>query len=104
MRDFADDRLEDVRDIEQGCLEAFESYKDLAIFMDDLASVYPPPKSETDKQADLVAVLHRLAASVRSHHQDVVRDGLRDHVQRELGEARAQHPERRHRQQQHQAE
>jgi len=89
MRAFVDARQEDVSEIEQSCLGAFQAYKDLALFLDDPASVYPPPRSESDKQTDLIALLHRLAASVRSHHQDVVRDKLRECVQRELPAATA---------------
>lgn len=73
---------DEVNYIARGCFGAFSAYKDLALFFDDLDSVYPPPRTEQDIKVDLMAVLHRLAENVQKFREDVDRDGLR----RQLGQ------------------
>jgi len=63
--------------IATGCCQAFQLYKDLAVFFDD-GSVYPPPKTDQDPQQDLLAVLHGLAEDILIHRQEVLQDSLRD--------------------------
>lgn len=80
MRAFVDEHLEGVTGIASACYEIFESYKNFAIWFDDLSSVYPPPQNEKDGRADLLAVLHRLAETIRTHREEVEQDGLREMV------------------------
>mmetsp|Transcript_35252 Transcript_35252/g.73345 ORF Transcript_35252/g.73345 Transcript_35252/m.73345 type:complete len:185 (+) Transcript_35252:90-644(+) len=63
--------------VEQGCYCSFIMYKEQALFLGDL-SVYPPPKEDQDGKADLVVIMHRLAAQVRRHAEEVEQDGLRE--------------------------
>lgn len=80
MEEFVEDRTKDVQSVAAGCCSVFQMYKELAVFFDDVASVYPPPQSAKDSRVDLVAVIHRLAEDVWTHRQDVIDDGLREQL------------------------
>lgn len=77
MRAFVEKNTEAVQSIAHACHCAFQSYKELGLFFDDLDSVYPPPKNDQDPKLDLVAVMHQLADGVRSHCLEVEQDNLR---------------------------
>jgi len=78
IKSFVNGHLDEAKAIVRGCYSAFQCYKDLAVYLDDMGSVYPPPRSEQDTKQDLVAVLHRLSEHVRSHREEVIQDGLRE--------------------------
>lgn len=78
MQAFVDDNFSLAQGIAKEVFEVFSVYKDLALFFDDLDSVWPPPRDEKDaKKVDLVAVFRGLAENVRVCRQDVEQDGLR---------------------------
>lgn len=74
MKAFVDRNMETVQKVAQACFGAFQGYKELGVFFDDLDSVYPPPRSEQDPKVDLLAVMHQLAESVRTHRAEVEQD------------------------------
>jgi len=81
---FTASHQDEVNNIARGCYGAFSAYKDLAVFFDDLDSVYPPPRTEQDTKVDLMIVLHRLAEHVHKFREDVERDGLRQQLGQEV--------------------
>ncbi|CAE8636758.1 unnamed protein product [Polarella glacialis] len=83
IKAFVEDGLDDVQSVARGCFGAFQAYKELGVFFDDLNSVYPPPRDERDPKVDLLAVLHKFAEQVRSHRAEVEQDGLRQLLQRQ---------------------
>jgi len=83
MEDFVLKHSDEVDAVALGCFETFQIYKNLGIWFDDLGSVYPPPESEKIGKADLLAVMHNFAESVRSLGEEVARDGLRDMLEQD---------------------
>eukprot|EP00439_Symbiodinium_sp_Y106_P037706 s3819_g4.t1 len=63
----------DANDTFHNAMQAFVGKyerQEQALFLGDL-SVYPPPKEDQDGKADLVVIMHRLAAQVRRHAEEV---------------------------------
>jgi hypothetical protein len=77
MKAFVDRNFRDAQGIAEGCLNVFHLYKNLALFFDDFASVWPPPRDETGAKIDLVGVFYNLAEQVMVHREEVEQDGLR---------------------------
>lgn len=63
-RAFVDEKLEQGDRVARACFEAFVLYRELACFLGDFHSVYPPPRSENDQRQDLLAVMLRWAEEV----------------------------------------
>jgi len=80
MKDFVERNEGKVNQITRGCYSVFVLYKEKALFFDDLASVYPPPKDDQDSKVDLIAVIYKLAMQVRTHLAEVEQDGLRQNL------------------------
>eukprot|EP00933_Yihiella_yeosuensis_P035866 TRINITY_DN29501_c0_g1_i1.p1 TRINITY_DN29501_c0_g1~~TRINITY_DN29501_c0_g1_i1.p1 ORF type:complete len:791 (+),score=216.56 TRINITY_DN29501_c0_g1_i1:88-2460(+) len=80
MKAFVKAEEGDVGKIGKACHALFSKYKDLAIFFDDLHSVYPPPRDEKDGKVDLMAVISNLAEHVKTHLKVVEQEGLRQRL------------------------
>jgi hypothetical protein len=80
MKEFVDENKDDIQSIAKDCFNVFKMYKELAIYFDDVRSVYPPPRSDNDSKVDLVVVFHHLAKQVVSHREEMRQDCLRDLV------------------------
>lgn len=78
MKQFVDRYEEQVKLISGHCGEALRAYEDLAIFFDDVASVYPPPRKDNDPKSDLIAILHDLIEQLSVVNREVNQDKLRE--------------------------
>mmetsp|Transcript_106181 Transcript_106181/g.167664 ORF Transcript_106181/g.167664 Transcript_106181/m.167664 type:complete len:744 (+) Transcript_106181:76-2307(+) len=78
MKKFVDSHVDEADDIVVECHKMMLTYKELALFFDDLNNVYPPPKDPNDKKLDLVDVFYHFASEVPLHRQQVEEEGLRD--------------------------
>merc|ERR1719254_173667 len=78
MRDFVDSNLEAAEDIAEWAFNVILTYKELALFFDDLRSVYPPPKNENDPRKDLCDIFHRFAEQIRKHREEVESEKVRE--------------------------
>merc|ERR1712216_24631 len=76
MKAFVDSNLAEARIIAKGCFNVFKVFKELAIFFDDVNSLWPPPVDEKGKM-DLIAVFHSLSEQVRVHREEIEQDGFR---------------------------
>jgi len=69
MQEFVDAHLESVEENLLTAGEMILTYKELAIYFDDLRSVYPPPKNDKDPRQDICAIFYisqrRSLAAVR---------------------------------------
>lgn len=86
MHQFVSENLQAAEDLSEGAFNMVLLYKELAIYFDDLRSVYPPPKNENDTRKDLVEVFHRFAAQIRSHREQVESEKLREFLEAERGD------------------
>eukprot|EP00930_Biecheleria_cincta_P073181 TRINITY_DN604_c3_g1_i1.p1 TRINITY_DN604_c3_g1~~TRINITY_DN604_c3_g1_i1.p1 ORF type:complete len:784 (-),score=203.30 TRINITY_DN604_c3_g1_i1:46-2397(-) len=77
VKAFVDGNMNRVSIMSRACLATFCIYKELAVFFEDVNSVYPPPKDDKDTRVDLVVILHKFAEQVRQHQKDVDQDDLR---------------------------
>jgi len=78
MKEFVAESLEDAEDIAEGAFNLILTYKELALYFDDLNSVYPPPKNENDPRKDLCDIFHRFAEDIRRHRDEVESEKLRE--------------------------
>lgn len=78
MERFVADNLSGAKDIVEEAFDTILTYKELAVYFDDLKSVYPPPKSDRDPTQDLCDIFHRFAEDIRRHRDEVDRERLRD--------------------------
>lgn len=78
MKQFVGMYEEQVKLISGQCGEALRAYEDLAIFFDDVAAVYPPPRKDNDPKSDLIAILHNLVEQISVLNREVNQDNLRD--------------------------
>jgi len=87
MQAFVDTHLDDAEDVAAQCHHMVLMYKDLAVYLDDLNNVYPPPRNETSKQQDLLDIFFRFAEVVPQCCEEVERGCLREMLSahRELG-------------------
>lgn len=76
-RAFVDAKLREADEVARACFEAFALYRDLACFLGDFHSVYPPPRSEKDKRQDLLAVMLRWAEEIVTANAFVKKKDLR---------------------------
>jgi len=56
MKAFVDTNLAEARNIAKGCFSVFKVFKELALFFDDVSSLWPPPVDEKGPKIDLIAV------------------------------------------------
>lgn len=77
VKAFVDSNMDRVSRMSKACIATFKIYKELALFFQDVDTVYPPPKDDRDTKVDLVAIMHKFAEQVRQHHKDVDQDDLR---------------------------
>lgn len=77
MQDFVDQNLEKGEDVAEGALNMILDYKELALYFEDLRSVYPPPKNESDPKKDLCEIFYKFAEDIRKHRNEVLSDNLR---------------------------
>lgn len=78
MREFVEKHLQASEDVAESALNMILTYKELALFFDDLNSVYPPPKNENDPRKDLCDVFHRFAEDIRRHRDEVDSERVRE--------------------------
>jgi hypothetical protein len=78
MRSFVDLHIEEVDRIAVEGHQMVLTYKELAIFFDDLKSVYPPPRMDTDARSDLIDVFYQFAKKLPYIKHQVESEGLRD--------------------------
>jgi len=78
MRAFVDDNLESAEKIAERALNIILTYKELALYFDDLRSVYPPPKKENDSTKDLCDIFYRFASNISKHREEVEQENLRE--------------------------
>lgn len=78
MKSFVQTHEEEADDIINQCHKIILMYKELAIFFDDLNSVYPPKKNDTDKKGDLLDIFYRFAEAVPAHRDRVEAESLRE--------------------------
>jgi len=81
MKAFVDTNLAEARNIAKGCFSVFKVFKELALFFDDVSSLWPPPVDEKGPKIDLIAVFHSLSEQVRVHREEIEQDGFRALVQ-----------------------
>eukprot|EP00929_Paragymnodinium_shiwhaense_P003723 TRINITY_DN104347_c0_g1_i1.p1 TRINITY_DN104347_c0_g1~~TRINITY_DN104347_c0_g1_i1.p1 ORF type:complete len:902 (-),score=273.03 TRINITY_DN104347_c0_g1_i1:96-2744(-) len=81
FKGFVRHHVGEVQAVSHGLLRVLELYKDLAIFFEDLASVWPPPKNDSDPKMDLMNVMYQLAGEVHSRSIVVQKDRLRENLQ-----------------------
>lgn len=91
MQNFVDSHVENADDIVVECHKMLLMYKELALFFDDLNSVYPPPMESTDKKLDLVDVFYRFAKVVPEHRNQVDKEQLRDKIGKEPETGASEH-------------
>jgi len=72
---FVEESLGEAEDIAEGAFEVILTYKELALYFDDLKSVYPPP--EQDERKDLCEIFCKFAEELRKHREDVEAEHLR---------------------------
>lgn len=63
--------------IARECFEAFKLYRELALFLGDFRSLYPPPRGDKPSTSDLLEVMHRWAEEVVSANAVVKKTELR---------------------------
>jgi len=80
MQHFVESHVDEADGISVECHKMVLMYKELALFFDDLNSVYPPPKEPSDKKLDLVDVFYRFAKVVPQHRQEVEDECLRGKI------------------------
>jgi len=78
MTQFVNENLQAVEDLSERAFNLILLYKELAIYFDDLRSVYPPPKNENDTRKDLIEVFHRFGTQIRLHREQVESEKLRE--------------------------
>jgi len=78
MHEFVEQHLQASEDVAESALNMILTYKELALFFDDLNSVYPPPKNENDTRKDLCDVFHRFAEDIRRHRDEVDSEKVRE--------------------------
>lgn len=78
METFVADNLSAAEDLVEYSFDTILTYKELAVYFDDLKSVYPPPKSDKDPTQDLCDIFHRFAEDIRRHRDEVDRERLRE--------------------------
>lgn len=78
MEAFVRDRAGEVGAVVEGLHRGFTAYKELGAWFNDPASVYPPPRDDSDPaRLDLLGAMRDLAEHVIGHHADVLQDDLR---------------------------
>jgi len=77
MREFVEQHLQASEDVAESALNMILTYKELALFFDDLSSVYPPPKNENDPRKDLCDIFYRFAEDIRRHRDEVDSERVR---------------------------
>jgi len=78
MEEFVETHLEEAEDTAEGAFNLILTYKELALYFDDLPSVYPPPKNENDPRSDLCDIFYRFAQDIRRHRDEVESEKLRE--------------------------
>lgn len=81
MTEFVNENLQTAEDLSERAFNLILLYKELAIYFDDLRSVYPPPKNENDTRKDLVEVFQRFAAQIQLHREQVESEKLREFLE-----------------------
>lgn len=81
MTEFVNENLQAAEDLSERAFNLILLYKELAIYFDDLRSVYPPPKNENDTRKDLVEVFQRFAAQIQLHREQVESEKLREFLE-----------------------
>jgi hypothetical protein len=81
MQAFVRESLQSAEDISEGALDAGLTYKELALFFDDLKSVYPPPRSSKSGTEDLLDIFCRFAEEIRKHRIEVDQKRVREMIE-----------------------
>jgi len=77
VKAFVDGNSDRVSMMSKACIGTFWIYKQLALFFEDVNTLYPPPKDDKDTKVDLVVILHKFAEQFKQHLKDVDQDDLR---------------------------
>mmetsp|Transcript_56121 Transcript_56121/g.121427 ORF Transcript_56121/g.121427 Transcript_56121/m.121427 type:complete len:814 (-) Transcript_56121:358-2799(-) len=80
MRAFVNSHIEEAEDT---CARAYDLillYKELALFFDDLKSVYPPPKNDQSEKKDLLDIFYHFAKASVATTIEVESEQLRDYI------------------------
>jgi len=80
MEHFVEANRDAAEDLGESAFNLIVMYKELAIYFDDMHSVYPPPKSEKDTRRDLVEVFHKFAVQIQQHREQVEQEKLRERL------------------------
>mmetsp|Transcript_99683 Transcript_99683/g.177460 ORF Transcript_99683/g.177460 Transcript_99683/m.177460 type:complete len:824 (+) Transcript_99683:82-2553(+) len=80
MEEFVEANREAAEDLGEKAFNLILMYKELAIYFDDMRSVYPPPKSEKDARRDLVEVFCKFAVQIQLHREQAEQEKLREQL------------------------
>lgn len=82
MAEFVQESKEACADLWSTSLQVFQGYRDMGLFFNDLAYVYPPPGGigEDDKRKDLFSVLSSFVSDCTRARQDIVDFSLRAQI------------------------
>jgi len=76
MKAFVENNLEATQRLAADCFGVLRKYKDLALWLDDVNFVYPPPPESSTGKEDLIAFFHKLAEQVKAHRDDVRQENV----------------------------
>jgi len=74
LHEFVLDNEAETSELGMRNFEMILEYKKLALFFDDLKSVWPPPKDEKDPTRDLVEVFYQCATNIKTHREHLYND------------------------------
>eukprot|EP00929_Paragymnodinium_shiwhaense_P039739 TRINITY_DN20839_c0_g1_i1.p1 TRINITY_DN20839_c0_g1~~TRINITY_DN20839_c0_g1_i1.p1 ORF type:complete len:854 (-),score=285.55 TRINITY_DN20839_c0_g1_i1:152-2713(-) len=80
LETFVQENLDSAEDVAERAWEAGLTYKELAIYFDDLKSVHPPPKSTKNGPGgteDLLDIFFKFSSDVLTHRSDVESKNVR---------------------------
>jgi len=81
MQEFVFAHIDEVDEIAVASHHTLLTYKELAVFFDDLKNVYPPPRKEAaDARSDFIEVFYQFAKTLPRFKHEVELEGLRDIV------------------------
>lgn len=80
MKAFVNANLASAEDIAEWAWHDGLTYKELAVYFDDVQSVHPPPRSSKDPKEDLLDIFFRFAEAIKCHRGEVEQRKLRELV------------------------
>lgn len=76
MRRFMERNLETASHLCSFGAATFRAYRALGVYLDDLRSVYPPPREDSEECKDVFGVLHQLFVNVSRARTEIMEQGL----------------------------